>query len=545
MPRHQTIMAPTILRRRRFRSLPRAYPPLALLLLLAAPRAAGGDNVARTLRLGGRIPYTALDFFAVPFFVPPGTAELQANHSCTDGANTSNILDFGLADCGGSVIGWGGGNAEPAVVGARATSRSYMLPAGGALQTGCNYSALFGKARVAVPPAHFALDVTLRDAPTLAPQPQRAPYARAAPLAVPAAPLTWFSGDFHVHSRESGDAFANATLDEIAAFARSVGLDFVHVSDHNAVSASTFMVDAQSRHPDLLLLPGVEFTTYSGHGGALFTTSFVDHRIGNPGATIQGAADAIHAQGGLLSINHLANYEPDANGDLRNTCVGCAWSYGGTLSAQSLDAVEVAVQTWTRQGQIQSPRALEYWDRLHFLGHTHVAPIGGSDDHHGGASPGSEGSVIGSPTTMVLAANLSHAAIREGVALGRVALKFNNASDPLVDLVGTSSGGASVRVGGTLAGLPLGATVTLQATVTASAVGGAGRPSMNLQLVRNNEQTVTVALPQALPFSYSVDVPLPDGGQDRWRAELHDAADDQIVCMTNHVFLNAAAQAGR
>ena len=63
---------------------------------------------------------------------------------------------------------------------------------------------------------------------------------------------------------------------------------------------------------------------------------------------------------------------------------------------------------------------------------------------------------------------------------------------------------------------------------------------MNLQLVRNNEQTFTVPI-ASLPFSFNVSVPLPDGGQDRWRAEIHDTSNDQIVGMTNHIFLVAAS----
>jgi hypothetical protein len=500
------------------------------------------------------LPYTAYDFFSLPFFVPVGTAEIEVSHRCADAPSSTNILDFGLADCtattfnNGATIGWGGGNAENAIVGAHATSRSFMLPAGGALQTGCNYSVVVGKARIATPPGSFEVNVTLRDEPTLAPQPQRAAYAPAPPLRVPAA-LTWYSGDFHVHSRESGDAFASATLDEIAAFSASAGLDFVHISDHNTVAAATFIGDAQSRHADVLILPGVEFTTYSGHAGALFTTRYVDHRIGNAGVTIQGAADAVHAQGGLLSINHLDDYTQDLNGDLRNQCVGCAWDFGGSLSARDLDAMEVAVQSWTGTGWLETPRALEYWDKLHALGFTQVTPIGGSDDHHGGQNetvvgPWREGSAIGSPTTCVLAANLSHAAIREGVALGRTMLKMNNASDPFVDIVGIVDGsGVAARVGGWLSGLPEGSTVTLAVSIWAPPARArrlrgerVAPPHFYLALVRNNEQTYKIDVP-ALPFAFNVSVPLPEDGVDRWRAELHDNESNQILSMTNHIFL--------
>lgn len=111
--------------------------------------------------------------------------------------------------------------------------------------------------------------------------------------------------------------------------------------------------------------------TYYGHAGAMFTTQFVDYRIGWPNVTIQTAAAAIHAQvggtaarcaevvcrcwrhadaallpagiprhrcrcmagvcacawlagwlqGGLMTINHKDMYEGDSDGDLRNNCV--------------------------------------------------------------------------------------------------------------------------------------------------------------------------------------------------------------------------------
>ncbi len=153
--------------------------------------------------------------------------------------------------------GWGGGNHEPAIVGVRAASRSY-LP--GAIQPG-TWNVVVGKARIAQPPGHYSVNITLRGNPTLAPQPERSPYLPASPLENE---FRWYGGDFHVHCRESGDAYDSASLDEILDFARAHGLEFVHISDHNTVAASDFIVDAQSRHPDVLLLPGVEFTTYNG-----------------------------------------------------------------------------------------------------------------------------------------------------------------------------------------------------------------------------------------------------------------------------------------
>ena len=320
-----------------------------------------------TLVLSSVLPYTALDFFDVPFFVTDGTQEVQVDHRCSDPSSTTNILDWGLRDCQDRFLGWGGGNTESAIIGSLATSRSYLSYFGSPIPTNCTWAVVVGKPRIASPPGTYSINVTLRESPTLSPQTERTPYSPSPPLDVPVTSLKFYAGDFHVHSRESGDAFASASVDEIAIFSRSVGLDFVHLSDHNTVSVATFLNDAQPRHSDLLILPGVEYTTYSGHGGALFTTEYVDHRIGLPGVTIDAAVDAVHAQGGLISINHLDNYEND--GTLSNECVGCAWDFGGSLSYSKLDAMEVAIQAWNGVGFIYTPRALEFWDRLQALSH--------------------------------------------------------------------------------------------------------------------------------------------------------------------------------
>ena len=62
--------------------------------------------------------------------------------------------------------------------------------------------------------------------------------------------------------------------------------------------------------------------------------------------------------------------------------------------------MEVAIQGWAGLGQLFSPGAVDLWNKLHAEGYTHIAPIGGSDDHHGG-NDSWPGSPIGNPTTMV------------------------------------------------------------------------------------------------------------------------------------------------
>ncbi|MEZ4239054.1 MAG: CehA/McbA family metallohydrolase [Myxococcota bacterium] len=348
---------------------------------------------AQTVVLEGEVPDDGYDHFFLPFEVPAGIAEIEVRH---DDLSDDNILDWGLNDPNGW-RGWGGGNTEPAVLDAQAASRSYVP---GAIVPG-TWQVVVGKAKIADPPGQYHVEVVLRRDTTLAPQPERQPYADVPALEVGP---RWYAGDLHVHSRESGDA--SATLDEIADLAAARGLDFVFVTDHNTVSHLDWLADAQSRHPDVLLLPGTEFTTYAGHANAWGVRGWVDHTIGQPGVTIEAAAAAYVQQGALLSINHPAL-------DLGDLCIGCAWSL--PVPVEQLSAVEIGTGGWEPVGMLFTPDAIAFWDGLCDQGY-HVAAVGGSDDHRAGTDTGPFASLIGNPTTMVWADELSAGALLDGLA---------------------------------------------------------------------------------------------------------------------------------
>jgi hypothetical protein len=262
-------------------------------------------KVVKVYNFTGTVDYDSYDHVFIPFAVPSGVKEIEIAHKAVQAKSATqdeqNILDFGVLDERGNpdgYRGWSGGSSENSIIGVLATSRAFTL---GAINAG-TWQVVIGKAQIAGPPNNYGeynIQVTLRDAPTLPPQTERQPYRPAAPLSMQ---QQWYAGDFHIHSRESTDAFPTATLASIATFSRALGLDFAHISDHNTVSQGTFMIDAQKRHPHLLLVPGIEWTTYFGHGGCLGCTKFVDHKINLPGVNISAAAQKIHAQGGTKSF---------------------------------------------------------------------------------------------------------------------------------------------------------------------------------------------------------------------------------------------------
>lgn len=475
------------------------------LCLAAAALAAPSPAAAQTpIVLDAEIPAGADRYFAVPFTVPEGIREVEVRH---DDRSEANILDWGLADPA-RFRGWGGGNTEAAVVAEAAASRSYLpgpIPAG-------RWSLLIGQARVTERPARYHAEIFLRAEPTLAAQPERRRYADAPALA---AGPRWYAGDFHVHSRESGDA--SPTLDEVATFARGRGLDFVELSEHNTVSQLDLVGAAQARHPALLFVPGIEVTTYSGHANAIGATRWVDFRAGSgdPAVTVGAITDAVAAQGAIFAINH-----PVLN--LGDVCIGCAWSL--SEAPGRVGAVELQNGQYSVTGALFYARSVRFWEAYLARGE-HVAPIGGSDDHRAGRDTGSLSSPIGGPTTMVYATELSVPAIVAGVRAGRTVVKLQGPGDPMVEL----RAGDAAMIGDTVRARR----ATLRATVTR----GMGA---TLAFVRNGSALDPIEV-AADPFTATVEVDAPPGAaDDRWRCEL--AVDGRPRVVTGHVWIAATGE---
>jgi hypothetical protein len=447
-----------------------------------------------TVRLAGDLPALpeGVRHVRLPFEVPEGVVEIEVAH---DDLSEANILDWGL-DGPEGFRGWGGGNTENIVVGVDAASRSY-LP--GPIAPG-TWFVVVGLAKITEPPGRYQVDITLRDVPTLPPEPRRAPYA---PVAALSTGPRWYAGDLHVHSRESGDA--EPTLDAIADFARGRGLDFVLLSDHNTTSHLTLYADAQPRHPDLLFLPGAEVTTYAGHFNALGATAFVEHRIGLPGTAIEDTASAVRAQGGLVSINHPALALGDA-------CIGCAWDH--ELAAEHVDAVEIGTGDILKPGGFFSDRAVAFWDALCDAG-GRPAAVGGSDDHSGGQAMGALDSPIGAPTTRVFAEALSVDALLAGIRAGDTVVQLHGPEDPMIEFWPP----------------PANAPRTLSAVVTG------GGPGFTARFVRDGVPGPASPV-DGDPFTLTATDEAPAGTEARWRVEVLSGGKRRTV--TSHRWLVAA-----
>jgi hypothetical protein len=193
---------------------------------------------------------------------------------------------------------------------------------------------------------------------------------------------------------------------------------------------------AQQRNPDVLLVPGVEWTTYAGHANLLGATGWVDHKLGQPGVTLASAVDATHAQGALFSINHAA-LELEA-------CIGCAWDLE---VPDQLDALEVGTGGWSPVGQLFTPSVLALWESL-CDGGVCPAAVGGSDDHRAGVELGPLDSPIGSPTTLVFVEHLTVQGLLDGIATRRTSVLLQGPDDPRVTARAVSGGVEATVSGG-------------------------------------------------------------------------------------------------
>ncbi|MCW5801050.1 MAG: CehA/McbA family metallohydrolase [Deltaproteobacteria bacterium] len=462
--------------------------------------------VISSMHYEGDVAPTGGDFVDVPFEVPAGTVEIQIAHG--DGSD-SVILDWGVWDDTGAFRGWGGGNTEDAVIGVAESSRSYRT---GPIAPG-TWTLVIGKAKLDPTGGRYAVDVICRDDATLPVRPRAA-----FDPAVLAPGRRWYKGDFHVHSDESGDA--SATFDQIAALARMRGLDFVNLSDHNTDAQLGLAAAHQAGHPDLLFLRGAEITTYAGHGNAVGLPGYVDHRIGYRGRTIQAVLEDVAAQG-LFIVNHPAL-------DLGGNCIGCAWRHDAT-PWERVAGLEIITGRWDVVERLFTPQAIALWDAQLDAGHR-IAAIGGSDDHRAGEGTGATDTPIGSPTTLVLADDLSEAAILDGLRRGRTIVQLRGPDDPFVELTLARPGGGIAELGDEVAGVA-------RAELTVHVVNPRGE-TVFAQLWRDGEKLDQVPV-EGADFTHTF-ADVPGAAPHRYRIELIDDANRRIV-VTSHIFVDGVA----
>jgi len=236
----------------------------------------------------------------------------------------------------------------------------------------------------------------------------------------------WYRGDFHLHTTASDGHYSPATL---ARLARSEGLDFLAITDHNTISSfGQFGEDA-----DLLVIPGIEITLAEGHWNIFGIEGHPDwlaevcvwnRQLSQADLpwTITEFLRRIAEQGMLNSINHplLRPWE---------------WQ-DGTTQLQYLHCLEIWNDPDWPDNASANPAAVQMWTRWLNAGYR-IAAIGGSDFHFlPGEVAGYPGERPGRPATFVYAHELSSIGIIEALRAGRTYVSMG----PTVSLQASCNG---------------------------------------------------------------------------------------------------------
>ncbi|MEU6253188.1 CehA/McbA family metallohydrolase [Streptomyces sp. NPDC047043] len=381
------------------------------------------------------------DYVYVPFEVPSGVRELKVSYTydkpSVPPGTPGNALDIGVFDERGTELGgegfrgWSGGARTEFFIRADDATPGYVP---GLVREGTWHIAL-GPYTVAPQGLSYEITVTLTQG-----EPGETPAPVYPPSRAAGRGRAWYRGDCHLHSWHSD---GRRTPAEIAALARSAGLDFINSSDHNTHTSHAHW--APEAGDDLLILLGEEVTTRNGHVLALGTApgTFVDWRHRARDGRFGHFARGIRRAGGLVVPAH-----PYA------TCIGCAWKFG----YGEADAVEVWNGPWTPDDEV----ALAAWDgalvaAVRGGGREWLPAMGNSDAHR-------PPDAVGLPQTVVFAEELTREAILAGIRAGRsYVAESKNVS---LSFTATAEGGELAGVGERLAVEDAQTPVTVRAEVT-------------------------------------------------------------------------------
>jgi hypothetical protein len=135
----------------------------------------------------------------------------------------------------------------------------------------------------------------------------------------------WYRGDFHMHGVESN--MHAPPWSEMVRYARSVGLDFMPISDYVTNQQWRELGPVQQANPDMLIWPGREIITYFGHMNAFGETpGVIEYRQGFEGISMADVQREEVREGALFQVNHPTEF----GGPLSAACVAAATSNWAT-----------------------------------------------------------------------------------------------------------------------------------------------------------------------------------------------------------------------
>lgn len=158
--------------------------------------------------------------------------------------------------------------------------------------------------------------------------------------------MNYYLTELHAHTHHSDGDFQTLELIE---HAKTFGYDVLAITDHNTMAPLKEVPLDES--DELLILPGMEWTTFFGHLLVIGTKEVIDWRTASL-ETIDDSLKAVQAADGITGIAH-----PFSIGS--PICTGCHWDF----HVQDYHLVDF-IEVWNRLNpdeDFRSQQAYEMW----------------------------------------------------------------------------------------------------------------------------------------------------------------------------------------
>lgn len=457
----------------------------------------------------------------VPFNVPKGTSRITIDVEYT-GREEHTAVDLGLLGPGGfeaqdGFRGWSGGSKHRFTVSATDATAAF-LP--GAIEPG-KWRLLLGipNIRPTSKSSYVAKVWLSRDDEGFGPE-----HGLSEPLNTAD---RWYRGDLHMHTAHSDGNCLNAShtkkvpcpLFFTLTSAAKRNLDFIAVSDHNTMSQVSELREMQPYFDTMLLIPAREITTFEGHANMFGVSRTVDFRVGSKDVPNWNAllADVARAHG-VISINH-----PRRPND--ETCMGCGFTPKQPVDMHGFQAIE----TVNGRDTERKDSGIPFWEAQLNDG-LRITAIGGSDSHIGSDDARDQyAGVIGTPTTVVHAHELSMDGILDGIRAGHVYVDIEGTRDRSLDVLATA-GSSQAGMGDAIA---VSAGSTMHVAVHTAALAG---QAIAVTVDGKVYDDVPV---KVIPSNGDVAFDWKSDGKPHWlRVDVRSADGSKMVILGNPVYVN-------
>jgi len=342
----------------------------------------------------------------MPFEVLRRTSRIEVAYHYAPVVATDEpcTLDIGIFDVRGAepytggFRGWSGSARQSFFIARESATPGYLagpLPAG-------TWSIVLGSYEVPVAGLRYWLTISLEVATVEGPDETATSSGNHSLLPTPfgrgrgaGGEGRWYRGDLHSHTDHSDGA---NTIAEMASFARARGLDFLAITDHNTTTHMP-VIDAWADTP-LLLVPGEEVTTYSGHANVWGLREWVDFRF-TTDEEIHRLLKWVEARKRPFSINHPKG-------------VGPPWKFA--------DPGFGVREVWQAPWRWYNWESVQAWDEQLVAGRR-IVPVGGSDAHSAPPAEPRHPHHIGDPTTWLYCeGGLNEQSVLNAITAGRTAI---------------------------------------------------------------------------------------------------------------------------